>query len=112
MLLPIIRISKSIVCQDRLGTTIRVRLNKQRVVSRRPPHTCYNSIESCPAPDPTICNQTQCALGIGPAAGPGHCSCAGGAPFVRGGGGAGLPFLLSTTGSLMNIPLRRGNFTR
>jgi hypothetical protein len=77
-----------------------------------PPHTCYNSIQSCPAPDPNVCNETECSLGIGSAAPAGaHCSCAGGAPFVRGGGGADLPYLLSTTGSLMNIPLRRGNFT-
>ena len=24
-----------------------------------PPHTCYNSIESCPAPDPEVCNKTE-----------------------------------------------------
>lgn len=82
-----------------------------------PPHSCYNSIESCPAPDPEACNYTEITLGIGKSGPPFYCGCSGGAPFVRGGGntaGSGhkeLPFLLSTTGSLMNIPLRKRRAT-
>ena len=78
-----------------------------------PPHSCYNSIQSCPAPDPEACNYTEITLGIGKPGPPFHCGCSGGAPFVRGSGNGDneLPFMLSTTGSLMNIPLRRGNFT-
>ena len=45
-----------------------------------PPHSCYNSIESCPAPDPEACNYTEITLGIGKAGPPFHCGCPGGAP--------------------------------
>mmetsp|Transcript_36000 Transcript_36000/g.62546 ORF Transcript_36000/g.62546 Transcript_36000/m.62546 type:complete len:399 (+) Transcript_36000:1-1197(+) len=73
-----------------------------------PPHSCYNSLADCPAP-PKNCSPVEIAHGTGEPGSP--CFCSGGAPFKRGAGGSHLPFLLSTTGSLMNIPLRRGNFT-
>ena len=55
-----------------------------------PPHTCYNSIRDCPAPDLEVCNETEITLGIGDPSGPSFCGCAGGAPFVRGAGGSHL----------------------
>lgn len=82
-----------------------------------PPHSCYNSIQTCPAPDPEACNYTEITLGTGKSGPPFHCGCSGGAPFVRGSGNAAgsghteLPFMLSTTGSLMNIPLRKRTAT-